>query len=280
MEGLPAKLHVSSPVADVDPIKGTITLKDGTTVEGDVVIGADGVHSVTRTKVPGANVKPFSAGKSVFRFMIPRETAEKDPKTSELIKETGTCLTANKGNRKIVMYPTTHNQLLNFGCFHPESESEASDDWNTHGKKEKLLELFEDWGESFRALLQLVDSNSLHIYRLWDMMEIPNWAEGRLALLGDAAHPFLPFLGSGGATAIEDAAALGVVLEAGLTREEVPARLKLYEDIRHDRAHFIQAASRTNVAETDKGRESPPQKNLRCGTDNNSEFLHQLYLWT
>lgn len=67
---------------------------------------------------------------------------------------------------------------------------------------------------------------------------------GHLALLGDAAHPFLPHQGQGAGCAIEDAASLGVILPLGTTRTEVPERLKLYEKTRMERAHRIQEFSR------------------------------------
>jgi 2-polyprenyl-6-methoxyphenol hydroxylase-like FAD-dependent oxidoreductase len=73
---------------------------------------------------------------------------------------------------------------------------------------------------------------------------IPQWHHHRLALLGDAAHPFLPHQGQGGGVAIEDAISLSVVLGKDTPIVEVPERLKLYHDIRHERATRIQGFSR------------------------------------
>jgi len=76
------------------------------------------------------------------------------------------------------------------------------------------------------------------------MEKLPTWINNKLALLGDAAHPFLPHQGQGGGVAMEDAASLAVVLPFGTLPSEVPARLKVYETCRYERAHKIQQYTR------------------------------------
>lgn len=106
----------------------------------------------------------------------------------------------------------------------------------------------------------MADPTSLKVWKLLDMEVLPNWVKGKLALLGDAAHPFLPRKpaemcnlfavltrldqGQGGGIAMEDAVTLSVVLPAGTDPAEVPERLKLYETIRYKRANAIQEYSR------------------------------------
>jgi hypothetical protein len=86
---------------------------------------------------------------------------------------------------------------------------------------------------------------------------LSSWQSGKLVLLGDAAHPFLPHQGQGGAMAIEDAAALGVVLERNLKSAQIEERLKLYQDIRQARADRIQEYSRLAGGDLDsEGRSS------------------------
>ena len=243
-EGIPAELNLSRPVVDVDASSATLQLNDSSIVRGDVVIGADGVHSVTRAKVPGGDVKPFGSGKSAFRFLIERKVAQADPVTSKFAEKTGELIIWYGSDRRIVMYPTSNNQLLNFVCIHPESESEATGDWSRDASESKLLQVYKGFNQDCLKLLEKADPASLKVWKLLDMPVIPSWINNRFALLGDAAHPFLPHQGQGGAVAIEDAAALGVVLEKGITREDVPARLALYEKIRYERANRIQEYSR------------------------------------
>lgn len=246
--GTPVQLHTSSPIVDVDPASATIYLKDGSTAQGDLVIGADGVHSVTRTKLPGvcAGKKAFSSGKSAFRFLIPRQTLLDDPITHKYVESDGIMHICYGNDRRIVMYPTSNNTLLNFNAIHPESETDqtATGDWNNAAPKELLLEVFKSFPEDWTKILSYADNDSLKVWKLLDMELLDTWVNDRLALLGDAAHPFLPHQGQGGGQAVEDAVALGVVLEEGITAAEVPDRLKLYESIRKERAESIQHYSR------------------------------------
>lgn len=240
------QLHTSSRVAEIDAKSAKITLADGSAIKGDIVLGADGVRSVTRKYVPGADVKPFSSGKCAFRFLVPKQEALDDPVTSNFTHANGQLCIWYGPDRRVVMYPTSDNQMLNFVCIHPEteSESEASSGWNQAGHLDRMLKVYSGFDEALLRLLGKADPKSIGVWTLLDMKTIPNWTTEHLALLGDAAHPFLPHQGQGAGVAIEDAAALAVVLPFGLTFEEVPERLKLYELIRKERADRIQQHSR------------------------------------
>lgn len=228
----------------MDPQTATVTLEDGKTINGDVIIGADGVHSICRRRIPGGDVKPFSSGKSAFRFLIERSAAIEDPETRHFVEKAGELLIWYGTDRRIVMYPTSNNRLLNFVCIHPEHESEAGEDWTTDSSKQALLAVYKDFDPACRALISKADPTSLKSWKLLDMAVLPTWINCRLALLGDAAHPFLPHQGQGAGVAMEDAAALSTVLEKSLKAEDIPARLKLYEQIRYERANRIQEYSR------------------------------------
>lgn len=243
-KGEPVQLHTSSKVVQVDPVHATVTTEDGKTFDGDLVLGADGVNSVTRSKVCGGDVKPFGSGKSAFRFLMQRKIAQEDPRTSKFVRHPGELVIWYGADRRIVMYPTSNNELLNFVNIHPESESEANNDWNTRGHLAKMLEVYKDFDSAVLALLEKADPASLKVWKLLDMPILPTWINERLALLGDAAHPFLPHQGQGGGCAIEDAASLAVCFPSDTPASEVPARLKLYESIRYERANRIQEYSR------------------------------------
>lgn len=148
-------------------------------------------------------------------------------------------------DRRIVVYPTTNNELLNFVCIHPEDESSSGvDTWNNRGNLEKMLEVYKSFDPAVLALLKKADDETLRVWKLLDMDILPTWVNGRLALLGDAAHPFLPHQGQGGGCAIEDAASLAVVLPEDTPQGEIKERLQLYEKIRMERANRIQEFSR------------------------------------
>lgn len=251
--GIPVEMHLDSGVKDVDPHSASVTLANGTVVTGDLVLGADGVRSVCRQKVEGGNVKPFGSGKNAFRFLIERKAAADDPATKHFVENPGELIMWYGTDRRIVMYPTSNNTLLNFVCIHPESESEGGADWTTDANKDAMLRVYKDLDPACISLVSKADPASLKSWKLLDMDVLPTWTNDRLALLGDAAHPFLPHQGQGAGVAMEDAAALATVLERSLPREEVPARLKLYESIRYERANRIQEYSRLAGADLKSG---------------------------
>ena len=241
--GEPVVLTTASRVTVVDEQNATVTLLNGETVEGDVIIGADGVHSVTRDRI-APDAKPYGCGKSAFRFLITREAAKGDPTTASFVRENGELIIWYGHDRRVVMYPTSDNQLLNFVCIHPAEESDVSSDWNNEGSLDAMLRVFKDFDTSVTTLLAKADAKTLKVWKLLDMDEIPVWAKDRLALLGDAAHPFLPHQGQGAGAAIEDAASIAVVLPLGTSKDEVSERLALYDSIRHERATRVQHYSR------------------------------------
>ncbi|CAK7234558.1 hypothetical protein SEUCBS140593_008984 [Sporothrix eucalyptigena] len=244
-DGPPATLKTSSRVVDIDAFSGTATLESGEKIQGDVVIGADGVHSTARTKVPGGNISTKSSGKSAFRFLVSRQSALEDPKTAEFAQKSGELIIWYGPDRRVVMYPCSDNKMLNFVCIHPREESEAkTDDWNSGANKAKLLQVYEKFSPSLLALLDKADAETLKVWELMDMDALPSWTCDRMALLGDSAHPFLPHQGQGAGVAMEDAASLAVVLPKGTQPVEISERLQLYEKFRYTRANRIQEYSR------------------------------------
>ncbi|KAL4892398.1 hypothetical protein BDV59DRAFT_193621 [Aspergillus ambiguus] len=237
-------------VVAVDPDNATITLENGEVFEGDVLLAADGVHSIARAKIPGANkIAPFSSGRNAFRFLMSRQQALDDSATRCLVQDPGACDMYDTPDRRICIYPCANNETLNFVCIHPDTMSAIDKyaDWNQETSKESLLEVYKDYSPKVLKLLEKADPQTLKVWPLLDMDTLPTWVEGRMALLGDAAHPFLPYRGSGGGMAIEDGVSLGVMLAGDVLPQEVPERLKLYEKARHPRATTIQQMTRDSA---------------------------------
>jgi len=230
----------------VDPKSATVTLDDGTEIKGDFIVAADGVHSVARGHIEGCDTKPFSSKKSAFRFLVDRQLAAEDPATFQYVQTLGDLHVWHGSDRRIVMYPTSNNTLLNFVCIHPEIETaqDSGEGWDQSTSLDKLLQVYESFDSSVLTLLSKADPRSVKVWTLLDMKVIPTWTTENLALLGDAAHPFLPHQGQGAGMAIEDAAALSTVLPFGTKKAEVPERLRLYQNIRLERAKRVQQYSR------------------------------------
>ncbi|TGO27314.1 hypothetical protein BPAE_0044g00490 [Botrytis paeoniae] len=254
----PITLLTSHKVTTLDPTTSTVYFSNGTSCTSDLIIGADGVHSLTRSFVqpPECKISPFACGKSAYRFLLSRSSVLSNPKTAKFMQKDGELIMWFGTDRRVIVYPTSSNSLLNFVCLHPDALSESTDNgegWGKGGNKENLLRIYEGWDEDMLELLRMAplsdasDTNAtdtLKVWRLLDMHSLPNFTKENLVLLGDAAHPYLPHQGQGAGSAIEDAAALAVVLPGDVRKEDIQERLKLYEEIRMGRAHRIQKFSR------------------------------------
>ena len=220
-------------------------LATGKELHGDLIIGADGVHSVCRKAITEEEIRPFKTDHSAFRFLVTREAVLADPETREIADRLGSMDMWYGADRKIVLYPCANNTLLNFVCIHPASLSDASGKgYNDAVSKKKLLDVYQDFDSRLLKIFQMADSSSLKLYPLFDMEPLPTFVRDRMVLVGDAAHPFTPHLAQGGAMAIEDGVSIGVMLSWGVSSREVPERVELYNEARYERGTLIQKYSR------------------------------------
>ena len=143
-----------------------------------------------------------------------------------------------------VSYRLRQGKLVNFvGVV--ERDDWRQESWTERGDKQEALNDFKGWHPRLTALLERADETSLYRWALFDRKPLTRWTDGRIALLGDAAHPMLPFLAQGAAMAVEDAWSIATNLSAV---ERPPAQsLLAYEKSRHARASKVQAASRANM---------------------------------
>ncbi|KAK0843347.1 hypothetical protein LTR03_008703 [Friedmanniomyces endolithicus] len=252
-KGQAAKLHVGSRVQGVDAEGAILTFEDGTSVSGDLLVGADGVHSLARSSIPGGDKKPFDSGKSAFRFLLPTEVLSSDSQTAELVSKIGALVMWIAEDRRLVMYPCVNKTMMNFVAIHPSKESEADitgAGWQETGSKARMLHIYKDFAPSVLAILEKADESKLKVWQLLDMEQMPSFIYEKLAVVGDAAHPFLPHQGQGGGQAIEDGVALAAVLPLGTKPSEVKDRLQIFEECRYERAHRIQGYTRTAGMDT------------------------------
>ena len=140
------------------------------------------------------------------------------------------------------MFPLRAGELLNFVCFVP-ADTAMRESWSAPGDPDALRTAFEGFAAPVTGLLQQIESTFW--WGLYDREPLAEWTRGRLALLGDAAHPMLPHLGRGANQSIEDAFALAAVLRDA-SPADVPAALRRYATVRRRRTNVVQANSRTN----------------------------------
>jgi salicylate hydroxylase len=112
-------------IQDIDTAAGTVILEDSRRFHGDIIIGADGVHSVCRKKID-TDVQLSLYGKSCYRWLVPRETLLADPEIASLIEAEGWFEEFSEGNRRLVMYPCRHNHVMNIAAFVPDSDMQVT----------------------------------------------------------------------------------------------------------------------------------------------------------
>ena len=96
-------------------------------------------------------------------------------------------------DKRVVMYPCNDNELLNFVCIHPETESQgSSEEWNKDATVDQVLKVYHGFDPRLLSVIKKADPDSIKVWKLLDMEILPTWINGKLGLLGDAAHPFLP----------------------------------------------------------------------------------------
>ncbi len=216
----------------------TFESRSGQRTQGtaDAAIGADGIHSVLRTAIrPGGDAEqaPRFSGLCAFRCLVP---AGKAPPMARRPVQT---LWLGPG-RHFVHYPISGGALVNVVAITPAGEW-RSESWTAKGEIADLMHEFAGWDGRLRQLIAA--ANDTRRWALYDRTPLERWTEGRIGLLGDAAHAMLPFFGQGAAQAVEDAAALAACL-ASADRGSVPDALRRYEEIRRPRASRLQLMSR------------------------------------
>ena len=140
----------------------------------------------------------------------------------------------------LVHYPVKSGQAINIVAIVRDDWRDPG--WHARGARTEILERFSGWAWGARALLAVPD-----VWFKWALFERPvlhRWSSGPVTLLGDAAHPMLPFLAQGGAMAIEDAAVLADCLGRG--PDEPALAFATYEGLRRSRTQRVQRASRGN----------------------------------
>ncbi|KAG8163086.1 hypothetical protein KVR01_007564 [Diaporthe batatas] len=158
----PVKVVYQSRVVGLDPEAGLVQFADGTSVKSDLIIGADGIHSIVRDAViPSTHPVPAPSGLSLYRFVLPMNTVKnaigqdhEQPAMFDYSRGTFVIFIAagDEGNRNVVMYPIRGYELMNIAFAVPDGILRDPDQlhysWNASGSKEEMIEAlrgFPDW---------------------------------------------------------------------------------------------------------------------------------------
>ncbi|KAJ7025775.1 FAD/NAD(P)-binding domain-containing protein [Mycena alexandri] len=254
-DGPPAELLLGSKVSACDPESGTVTLSNGETIPADLVIGADGIHSVVRTDILGHVVKAPASGWSCFRCVFDASKLDDIPELNWLTDGINGARSVawREGGpiRMFFIYKCRNGSLVNFVAYHGDP---AQDDptWKPTVAREEILDHFKDFHPKFLRILDLPADSPPMRWQLRAMPLLPTWIRGRAALLGDSAHATLPLMGQGAAMAFEEAATLGCLLPLGTTREDIPARLEAYQTLRKERGEYVNVESLSQASVPEK----------------------------
>jgi salicylate hydroxylase len=229
----PGAIHLGSKVVGFqqDSVRAELQLENRNYVEGDALIGADGVHSRVRQGLFGEDAPKFS-GVMVWRGIIPMERLP-----ARMTRLVGTNWVGPGAH--VVHYPLRSGTLMNFvGALERDWRVES---WNTRGTNEEMAADFAGWHEDVQLMIGAIETPFK-----WALMVRPpmaRWTVGRVTLLGDACHPMVPFLAQGANMAIED----GFVLARCLSRHGIPGGLAYYERARLDRTRKAVEGSSANI---------------------------------
>ena len=236
----------------------------GATVEADVVVAADGIHSELQRYVCPPS-KPVFHGTMAYRGLVARERLPDWPMDRWQ-------MWAGPA-RHFLVFPVRHATMVNYVGFVPTDEA-MKESWSAPADPAVLRREFDGWDPRIANVLQQVDTTLR--WALYDREPLSTWSNGRLTLLGDAAHPMLPHLGQGANQAIEDGMALATIL-AGAHTSTIPASLLAYERLRRERVADIQRGARQNGLRLDSASADLTVRDAELAA--HAEFRKHLYAY-
>ena len=222
----PEIIRTGNAVAAYEQRNGSVVVvcANGDRIDTELLVGADGLHSAVRARLVGDG-DPAYAGYTSWRGVTPAGSVSAPPLVTE---------TWGRGERFGIVD-------IGFGEIYWFAVADAPAGGRDHDVRRELLARFGGWHQPIRAIIEATPPERILRTDILDRPPIDRWHDGRVVLLGDAAHPMTPNIGQGASQAIEDA----IVLDRGLAgHESLADALTAYEQRRVGRANGIVRASR------------------------------------
>ena len=212
---------------DQDADGVTARFANGVSDTSPLVVGADGNGSAVRTEVFGGEPARFN-GQVAFRALIPLDLVPPIVRERELGMHRGP-------GRYLLYYTLRGGELMNLiGC--GQTDVWEQEGWSIPATTAQFLADYDDFAPHLLDLIRSVPDGELFKWGLYDRQPAPTWTSGRVAIMGDAAHPMTPFLGQGAAMAVEDAVVLArAIAGAG----DVTEALDTFQSVRRERGNDV-----------------------------------------
>lgn len=245
----------------------TLTLEDGSTVRGDVLVGADGVHTSVRAALFGPDRVQYT-GMVAWRALI-----EMDRLPSHLARPVALNWVGPGGH--VVHYPVQCGKLMNFvGTL--EQQPWAGAPWSAPSTQEECLAAFAGWHEDILTMVR--NAPSLTKWAMCLRPFLDTWTRGRATLLGDACHATTPFLAQGAVASIEDGLVLARCLEKYAS--DVPKALQQYDAVRRPHAYrMVRGASENTLRFHNPALASPETAQAFVSREWQSQAINDRYDW-
>ncbi len=224
-------LQLSRTIEKVEAKSGKLIFSDGENCYADLVLSCDGIKSRIREDIFDST-EPRFTNNIAWRGVIERSNLPEFPGNDQVNIYHGP-------GGHVVHYPMGHKDMVNFVAIETR-ENWEEESWKREGNKEDLLKPFKGWNEN----LQNIFSSSEKVYK-WGLFDrkVPKLlSKGKVFLLGDAAHPMVPFLGQGGCMAIEDAFTLAVLVDK--FKDDLDKIKVSYQQLRRTRGNLIRQRSK------------------------------------
>ena len=246
----------------------TVGLADGRTASGDLLIGADGIHSVVREYVAGPD-RPIWSRQVAWRGLAPAAVGHEVGLEARHHSIWGP-------RKQFVAYYVAAGRFINWVGMTQSDDDWREESWSARGDRDAALAQFEGWHHHVRALI--AGTEPIFRWAVFDRPPLETWTRGCVTLLGDAAHPMMPFLGQGASQSIEDGLVLARCFAAH--RDEPVRAIEAYVARRQERTAALQIASRDQGRLTQQSDQAEiDARNARLRKDPDAQIARYDWIW-
>ncbi|TVY82182.1 FAD-dependent monooxygenase OpS4 [Lachnellula suecica] len=239
-----------------DGSRTKVVLKNGEELEADLVVGADGIRSKTRATAIQNSIDVVESSHCAFRATVPAELMKADPAIAHFMTDPSSNVWMGPDSH-IVGYPIRKGEMYNLVICRRGKASVGK--WNEPADINEVREHYTGWEPNLRQVLSNV--TSCQKWKLAYLPPLDQWISdnGRVVIIGDAAHAMLPYMAQGAAMGIEDGAALAECVARVTDLTDLPTLLRAFQDFRKPRVDIVTEAVLSN-ADTFHRADGPEQE--------------------